>query len=237
ITTRRFLHPSIKTLKYKKSFNPAILPEPSALSKSLEWLKIRPDPSITQKTVTTQLCDGSVYHKIVEKKPLYAYVDPEKVSPEALEKVLPPVAEDHLHGKYGVRDLSQEEIKDIKRLRKEDHTKWTVLPPVAEDHLHGKYGVRDLSQEEIKDIKRLRKEDHTKWTVKALAEQFKCSKSQIVALTKLPVRKSKNRAWRWWYRKRYASAQVDYFANEMQEWAQKNRSYLKTKKAKLLVAA
>jgi hypothetical protein len=198
ITTRRFFHPSIKTLKYKKSFNPAILPEPSALSKSLEWLKIRPDPSITQKTLTTQLCDGSVYHKIVEKKPLYAYVDPEKVSPEALER---------------------------------------VLPPVAEDHLHGKYGVRDLSQEEIKDIKRLRKEDHTKWTVKALAEQFKCSKSQIVALTKLPVRKSKNRAWRWWYRKRYASAQVDYFANEMQEWAQKNRNYLKKKTAKLLVAA
>lgn len=183
-----------------RKYDPSLLPEPILKRKDLEWIWRRPDPAPMPKTLTRQLEDGSKFHQFLHRPPLYSYIrDPKLLTADQAEQILPPAIHDRRHGQFGYRELSEDDVEQIKQLRS------SRTAAVAADRTASSTSV----------VERM------PWGIRSLADRFQCSREQIIAVChkhipddKPTTRKSRREIkWRWWHIKRYQSAQIEYGPN------------------------
>lgn len=181
LITRRTIS-STTALNFKRKYNPSLLTSFTP-SEKLEWLWKRPDPVPLPKTITTELDDKSTFHAFVKRPPLYTYIqNPHEMDPKVIEMTLPPRVYDSVHGKYPVRELSQEEVGEIKRLRsiKSEDTKLEQMDV---------WGVKGLAER---------------------FQCSKRQISELIADGAVKRKPRRENRWRWWHSKKYQSAQIQY---------------------------
>ena len=206
-------------------YNPQQIPPPQGTRKHLEWLWERPDPVPLPKTVEKPLADGSVFHTLVKRKPLYEYIDAAVATTRATRATptsnstststttsTPPTTPPATAATPATLAALAEK----------------TLPPVCHDARHGKYMTRVLTADEQRAIQRDRRlvaevpevdavngdPAHTptppqllprRLTVDEVAERYQCSRVQVIALT-APKRRTKHSKWKWWFAKKYQAA-------------------------------
>ena len=94
---------------YDQSKMPVVKQSP----RDLKWLWKLPDPPAYPKTLARQLDDGSTFHQLTRRKPLYEYVDTATMPADVVESTLPPLVHDRLHGPYGPRQLTSADVAAI----------------------------------------------------------------------------------------------------------------------------
>jgi len=67
------------------------------------------------KTTHQQLADGSQFHSFVQRRPLYAYLDPQTTPTDVMEQALPPVVYPSGVGTFHARPLTNDEKQSMRK--------------------------------------------------------------------------------------------------------------------------
>lgn len=200
IKCTRGVHSSATCGKWARYYDQSAHPPVTKTPHNLKWLWRTPDPPAYPKTISKTLAeDGSEFHQFIRKKPLYEYVDEmiaanNKISPNVIEKTLPPIVFDRRQGPFEPRQLSQQEQEEIKNKFRDEMAR----PYVNSQETRGRWAY-----------------------ICILAEQFQCSRSQIDELCRdMPGRQRRRQydadstlpeskpKFQWWFKKKLASTQV-----------------------------
>lgn len=162
---KRFFSNSVVSLRHY--YDPSRIPPPPKLS-ALEFIRKRPDPVPMPKSISQTLADGSTtFHSMAIRKPLYAFL-PENASSvmpkEALNEILPPEVFDRRLGRYGPRDLTDEEKVLMKKDREEQGMK---VRAIAEKYKCALYQAVEL----LSRVERRRRHGRYKWWFKKQYER------------------------------------------------------------------